>query len=64
MLKCDQSHATIEIIVFSGFLMQSIQRHIFDENGCSYNYGPTGLKIYCIWKWMRSDARTKLECYE
>ena len=55
-------HSIIEIILFTGFWVQSIHRHVFDENGCSYNYGAHGLKIYCILTGMHFDARRETEC--
>ena len=32
------------ITVFTGFWVQFVHKHVFDENCCFYNYGPVGHK--------------------
>ena len=39
-----QSNSTMETTVYTGFWVQFVYKHVFDENGCFYNYGPAGHK--------------------
>ena len=39
-----QASSTMDITIFTGFWVQFVNKHVFDENSCFHNNGPVGHK--------------------